>query len=161
MLNNFLFNLWSRRNYMGSIQGATQSTTQETIQRTTVEPETCSLCMNRYQRQRQSICACSHCSLPLCFDCLHDHIDELPKNVAQLSHQFHELEELLQTKTEMVQQEVSKSNDEIKQGIKTYQNELVEAQHAIFVGIENAKQNADVIILLKRLFFNFLVFRDI
>jgi ElaB/YqjD/DUF883 family membrane-anchored ribosome-binding protein len=97
----------------------------------------------------------------LCFDCLHDHIDELPKNVAQLSHQFHELEELLQTKTEMVQQEVSKSNDEIKQGIKTYQNELVEAQHAIFVGIENAKQNADVIILLKRLFFNFLVFRDI
>jgi len=137
----------------GTTHGATQSTTQQTIQRTTAEPEVCFLCMDRYLRQRQSVCTCSHCSLPLCSDCLHDHIDDLPKNVAQLSHQLHELEELLQTKKDMVQQEVSKSNDEIKQCIKTYQNKLVEAQHAIFVGIENAKQEADVIILLKRLFF--------
>ncbi len=152
---------------MGSRQGTPQepmpTTAQETIQRTTVEPEICSLCLSRYQRVRPSDCICSHCPLPLCSECLNDHRDELPQNVAQLSRQLHELEQLLQSKQNMVQQEVSKSTDEIKQCIKNYQSDLLEAHHAIIDGIGNAKQDANVINLLIKLVFHILfieIFRE-
>jgi ElaB/YqjD/DUF883 family membrane-anchored ribosome-binding protein len=142
-------------------QEPTQTTTQETTQRTTVEPKPCSLCMSSYQRERQSICTCNYCSLPLCSACLNDHIDELPKSIAQLSHKFHKLEQLFQTKKDMVQQESSKSIVKIKKCLKTSQNDLVEARQKIIEGIKKAKQDAEVIILLMKSLFNIVFFRHI
>ncbi|CAF1117255.1 unnamed protein product [Rotaria sordida] len=74
---------------------------------------------------------------------MNDHTNELPHNVAQLSQQYHSLEQLFQTKYDMVQQKVLKSTEEIKQCFKSYQNGLLEAHQTIISGIENAKQNAE------------------
>ncbi len=138
---------------MGLAQGTIQERTPEPIQRTRVEPTICSLCSDRYQRARQSVCTCNHCSLPLCSDCMGDHIDELPKNIAQLTRQLHELERVFQSKQNMVQEEVAKSTDEIKQCFKTYQNDLLEAHQAIIVGVEKAKQDAKVIQPIDKIIF--------
>jgi ElaB/YqjD/DUF883 family membrane-anchored ribosome-binding protein len=92
---------------------------------------------------------------------MHDHIDELPKSVAQLSRRFHELEELFQTKENMVQEESSKSTAKIKRCLKTYQNDLSETHQAIIVGMKNAKQDAEVIILLMKSSLILSFFRDI
>jgi hypothetical protein len=82
-----------------------------------------------------------------------DHIDELPKNIAQLTRQLHELERVFQSKQNMVQEEVAKSTDEIKQCFKTYQNDLLEAHQAIIVGVEKAKQDAKVIQPIDKIIF--------
>ncbi|CAF1457991.1 unnamed protein product [Rotaria sordida] len=112
-------------------------------QGTIVEPKLCSLCLSRHGRRQQSVYTCNHCSQAFCFDCMNDHTNELPHNVAQLSQQYHSLEQLFQTKYDMVQQEVLKSTEEIKQCFKSYQNDLLAAHQTIISGIENAKQNAE------------------
>ncbi len=146
---------------MGSSHGTTHERTPEPIQTINVEPTICSLCLDRNQRVRQSVCTCNHCSLPLCSDCMGEHIDELPKNIAQLTHQLHELEKIFQSKQNMVQEEISKSTAEIKQCFKTYQNDLLEAHQAIIVGVEKAKQDAKVINQSIKLFFNIIFSRNI
>jgi predicted nucleic acid-binding Zn-ribbon protein len=136
--------------------GITQGKTKEPAERKLVESDLCWLCLNRDQRERPSVCICSHCSYPLCSDCVEDRHSELPQNITQLSNQFHEVEQLFETKQNMVEQGVSKSKKEIKQCFKTYRNDLLEAHHMIIVGIENERQNAKVIRSLIKLILIFL-----
>ena len=126
---------------MGIIQGRAE----EPAQKSTVELDLCWLCLSRDHRERQSVCTCNHCSYPLCTDCMNNHTNELPQNVAQLSVQLHDLEQLFQIKQNMVEQEISMSNEEIKHYFKTYQNDLLEAHQAIINDIGNERQNAEVI----------------
>jgi len=137
---------------MGIIQGKTK----EPSEKTSIEPDLCWLCLNRDQQERPSVCTCSHCSYPLCSDCVKGCNNELPQNITQLSNQFHEVEQLFETKQNMVERGVSKSKKEIKQCFKTYRNDLIEAHHMIIVGIENERQNAKVIRSLIKLILIFL-----
>jgi hypothetical protein len=137
---------------MGIIQGKTK----EPSEKTSIEPDLCWLCLNRDQLKRPSVCTCSHCSYPLCSDCVKDCNYELPENITQLSNQFHEVEQLFETKQNMVEQGVSTSKKEIKRCFKTYRNDLLEAHHMIIVGIENERQNAKVIRSLIKLVLIFL-----
>jgi hypothetical protein len=149
---------------MGNFQTSTQDTTPPSPQEspqditrrpthaTTVKHELCSLCLTRYQREQNSECTCSHCSLPFCVNCMQEHVNALPQNVTQLSRQLRELEELFQRKKNMVQEEISKSTEEVKQCIKTYHNNLTDAHGEIRDGFANAKQDAEVIRSLIRSF---------
>lgn len=132
---------------MGTTQGSGQSTASRSdlpIRETVAEPTICWLCLDRFQRERHSVCTCNHCSLPLCSDCMRDHIDELPKSIAQLSGQLHQLQEQYQSKQNMVDEEISKSKAEVKQCFKTYQNDLFEAHETIITELDKAKQDAKV-----------------
>ena len=130
---------------MGLAQGTVQPTAQApTIRRTADERTICWLCLDRFQRERHSVCTCNHCSLPLCSDCMRDHIDELPKSIAQLSGQLHQLQDTFQSKQNMVDDEVSKSKTEIKQCFKTYQSDLFEAHEATIAELDKTKQDAKV-----------------
>ncbi len=151
---------------MGQVQGYLQGSARETIQETTQKPthttaiehELCWLCLTKHQRERQSVCTCKHCSFPLCFDCMEDHSNELPQNVTQLTEQFNELEQLFQSKQNMVRQESSKSLEEIKHCIKTCQNKLTDKHEEIRDDIAHAKQDAEVMkLLIKPFFLNILL----
>jgi 3-methyladenine DNA glycosylase AlkD len=130
-------------------------------QATHIEPQNCSLCLSKYQRTRPSTTTCTHCSLLLCSDCMNDHNNELSQNVTQLFHQFHELEQLLETKQTMVATEFLQSTEEISQCVKTYNNNLVDTIQTITAGIGDAKQDAEVIGLLLKQSFHFFLFRNI
>ncbi|UJR27031.1 hypothetical protein I4U23_008335 [Adineta vaga] len=111
---------------------------------TWTEPERCWLCLNRYQRERLSSCTCNHCSRSLCSECMNIHTNELPQNVGQLSKQLHDLEELLQTKQDIVQEELIQSKQTVKEYLKKCQNDLLEINQEITIGIKNEKQNTEL-----------------
>ena len=58
------------------------------------ELQPCSPCLQKYKRKQLSVCTCNHCSFSLCTDCMNDHIEEQPENVAKLFDQLHGLEQL-------------------------------------------------------------------
>ncbi len=106
--------------------------------------ESCLLCSSKYNRTRPSFCQCKHCSIPFCLDCMKEHHEELLQNVADISHQYNELQELLQTKKKMIVDETTKSIEHVNRYFETYINELRETQHKIILDIERAKQDAQV-----------------
>jgi len=73
-----------------------------------------------------------------------EHHEELLQNVADISHQYNELQELLQTKKKMIVDETTKSIEYVNRYFETYINELRETQHKIILDIERAKQDARV-----------------
>jgi archaellum component FlaC len=73
-----------------------------------------------------------------------EHHEELLQNVADISHQYNELQELLQTKKKMIVDETTKSIEHVNRYFETYINELRETQHKIILDIERAKQDAQV-----------------
>jgi hypothetical protein len=106
--------------------------------------ETCTLCTSKHNRIRPSFCLCKHCSIPLCLDCMKEHHDEVLQNVAQISHQYNELQELIQTKQKVIDNESTKLMDDVNQYFDTYINELRETQQNIIADIETGKQDAQV-----------------
>ncbi|CAF3269979.1 unnamed protein product [Rotaria sp. Silwood2] len=104
--------------------------------------ECCVLCSSKYNRNRPSFCQCKHCSIPLCLDCMKEHHDEVLQDVAQISHQYNELQELIRTKQKMIVDETNKSIEDVNEYFKTYINELLEIQQRINLDIEIAKQDA-------------------
>jgi len=73
-----------------------------------------------------------------------EHHEELLQDVAEISHQYNELQELLQTKQTMIVDETIKSIEDVNQYFETYINELPEIQRKIILDIERAKQVARV-----------------
>ena len=106
--------------------------------------EPCALCPTKHHRNRPSFCQCKHCSIPLCVDCLKEHHEELLQDVAQISHQYNELQQLLQTKQTMIFDETTKSIEEANRYFESYMNELRETQRKIIAEMERAKQHARV-----------------
>ena len=133
----------------------------ERTQRARVEPPNCSLCSDRHDRPRQSVCTCNHCSRPLCSDCMASHVDELPQTITQFTHQLNQLEQEFDLKQVRIQEEVSESTDEIVQYFQTYINELMRAYQTILIGVVRSEQDAKVINLLIKLYFNTLLFPGI
>ncbi|CAF1468754.1 unnamed protein product [Rotaria sordida] len=109
--------------------------------------ESCVLCLSKYNRIRPSFCQCKHCSIPLCMDCMKEHHEEVLQDVAQISHQYNELKELVEVKQKMIVDETTKSIEDVNQYFKTYINELLETQEKIILDIEKAKQDAQSYVL--------------
>ncbi len=110
----------------------------------TEEYESCILCSSKHDRTRPSLCQCKHCSIPLCFDCMKEHHDELLQNIAKASHQYNELQDLFQKKQKMIVEETTKFVENVNQYFETYINELRQTQQKIIAATENTRQNAQV-----------------
>ncbi len=108
------------------------------------ESEPCVLCSNNYNRTRPSFCQCKHCSIPLCLDCMKEHHEELLQDVVQISHQYNELQQLIQSKQMMITDETAKSIDDVNRYFDTYIDQLRDTQKKIIANMEVVKQNAQV-----------------
>ncbi len=104
----------------------------------------CVLCPSNHNRNRPSFCQCKYCSIPLCLDCMKEHHEELLQDVAQMSHQYNELQELLQTKQIMIVDETAKSIENVNRYFDVYIEELRDIQQKIIVNMEKSKQDARV-----------------
>ena len=104
----------------------------------------CVLCPRNHNSNRPSFCQCKHCSILLCLDCIKEHHDEVLQNVAQISHQYNELQRLIQTKQKMIVEETMKSVADVNRYFEAYINELRETQQKIIKDIERATQDAQV-----------------
>ncbi len=106
--------------------------------------DTCVLCTSNYNRTRPSFCQCQHCSIPLCFDCMKEHHEALLQDVTEISHQYNELQQLIQTKQMMVVDETTKCILDVNQYFDTHIDQLRETQKKIIANMDVAKQNAQV-----------------
>jgi flagellar hook-associated protein FlgK len=73
-----------------------------------------------------------------------EHHEELLQNVAQISHQYNELQELLQKKQTMIVNETTTSIENVNQYFDIYIKELRDTQQKIIESMEKAKQDAQV-----------------
>ncbi len=73
-----------------------------------------------------------------------EHHDDILQNVAQLSHQYNELQELLKTKQKMIADQTTKTIDDVNQYFDTYITELRQTQQKIIEDLQVAKQDAQV-----------------
>ena len=106
--------------------------------------ESCILCTGKHNRNRPSFCQCKHCSIPLCLDCMKEHHEELLQDVAQISHEYNELQQLIQTKQTMITDETAKSIEDVNRYFDVYIDQLRETQKKIIANMEVVKQNAQV-----------------
>ncbi len=106
--------------------------------------EPCVLCPDKHNRTRPSFCQCKHCSIPLCVDCMKEHHEELLQDVAQISHQYNELQQLIQNKQMMIFDETAKSIEDVNRYFDTYIDQLRDTQKKIIANMEVVKQNAQV-----------------
>lgn len=108
------------------------------------DSESCTLCVSRHNRNRPSFCQCKHCSIPLCFDCMKQHHEELLLDVEQISHEYNQIQELFQTKQTMIDEETAKSIENVNQYFDHYIAELRDTQKKIIETMEKVKQDAHV-----------------
>jgi hypothetical protein len=73
-----------------------------------------------------------------------EHHEELLQDVAQISHQYNELQQLIQSKQMMITDETAKSIEDVNQYFDTYIDQLRDTQKKIIADMEVAKQNAQV-----------------
>lgn len=106
--------------------------------------EYCVLCTTKHNRTRASFCQCQHCSIPLCFECMKQHHDELLQDVEQISHQYNELREFIQGKQKMIDEETMKCAADVNRYFDGYIDELRATQKTILEEMEKAKQKAHV-----------------
>ena len=111
---------------------------------TTEENESCTICVNKYNRTRSSFCQCKHCSIPLCFDCMKQHHDELLQDVERMSHRYNELRQLVQNKQTMIDEDTSKCAIDVNRYFDSYINQLGITRNKILEQMKNAKQQAKV-----------------
>ncbi|CAF3744638.1 unnamed protein product [Rotaria sp. Silwood1] len=107
----------------------------------------CIICSSKYNRIRQSLCQCKHCSASFCFDCMKDHNDELEKILAQVSDRHNELKELINTKKLLIQNETMKSKQQLTKWLKTYIDNLTVEKSIIDMNIDKAEKDAQNFIL--------------
>jgi hypothetical protein len=105
--------------------------------------DSCTLCSIKYERTRPSFCQCKHCSIPLCVDCMKEHHDELLQSVAEISHHYNELHQLIKTKQTVIINRATK----VTENINRYFDELRAKQMKMLVDVEAAKQKAQVWII--------------
>jgi hypothetical protein len=74
-----------------------------------------------------------------------EHHEELLQDVAQISHLYNELQQLLQTKQMMIVEETAKSIEIVNRYFDVCIDELGDIQRKIIVNMERAKQDAQVI----------------
>ena len=75
---------------------------------------------------------------------MREHHEELLQDAEQISHQYNELQQLLQTKQTMIIDETTKSIEDVNQYFESYMNELRETQQRIIAEMEKVKQHAQV-----------------
>jgi hypothetical protein len=73
-----------------------------------------------------------------------EHHEELLQDVAQISHQYNELQQLIQSKQTMIVDETAKSIENVNQYFDTYIDQLRDTQNKIIADMEVVKQNAQV-----------------
>lgn len=104
----------------------------------------CVLCSTKHNRTRASFCQCQHCSIPLCFECMKQHHDELLQDVEQISHQYNELRQLVQSKQNTIEEETAKYAADVHRYFDSYIDQIRVTQKNILEEMENAKQKAQV-----------------
>ena len=102
--------------------------------------DTCTFCSTRHNRIRPWFCQCKHCSIPLCIDCMKEHHDELLQSVAEISHHYNELHELIKTK----QTTILSKTKEATEDINHYFDELRAKQMKMLLDVEAVKQKSQV-----------------
>ena len=75
---------------------------------------------------------------------MNEHHQELLQTVAHISHEYNEVQELLQTKQKMVADETTRSMQDVNQYFDSYIDELRATQLEITTGISKAKEDAEV-----------------
>jgi ABC-type transporter Mla subunit MlaD len=75
---------------------------------------------------------------------MREHHEELLQDVAEISHQYNELQQLIQTKQIMITDETAKSTDDVNRYFDVYIDQLRDTQKKIIANMEVAKQNAQV-----------------
>jgi hypothetical protein len=73
-----------------------------------------------------------------------EHHEELLQDVVQISHQYNELQQLIQSKQMMITDETAKSIDDVNRYFDTYIDQLRDTQKKIIANMEVVKQNAQV-----------------
>jgi len=73
-----------------------------------------------------------------------EHHEELLQDVAQMSHQYNELQQLIQNKQMMIVDETAKSTEDVNRYFDTYIDQLRDTQKKIIANMEIVKQNAQV-----------------
>jgi ABC-type transporter Mla subunit MlaD len=73
-----------------------------------------------------------------------EHHEELLQDVAQISHQYNELQQLIQNKQMMIFDETAKSIEDVNRYFDTYIDQLRDTQKKIIANMEIVKQNAQV-----------------
>jgi ABC-type transporter Mla subunit MlaD len=73
-----------------------------------------------------------------------EHHEELLQDVAQISHQYNELQQLIQNKQMMIVDETAKSIEDVNRYFDTYIDQLRDTQKKIIANMEIVKQNAQV-----------------
>jgi hypothetical protein len=73
-----------------------------------------------------------------------EHHEELLQDVGQISHQYNELQQLIQNKQMMIVDETAKSIEDVNRYFDTYIDQLRDTQKKIIVNMEVVKQNAQV-----------------
>ncbi|CAF0761619.1 unnamed protein product [Adineta ricciae] len=106
------------------------------------DSKSCLFCSTKYDRSRPSICLCQHCSIPLCFECMKQHHDDILQDTAQLSHQYNELRQLFETKKKMIVDETASTIETVNNHFNSYINELLDAQHRIIEELKTTEQQA-------------------
>ena len=102
--------------------------------------DSCTLCSTKYGRTRPSFCQCKHCSIPLCIDCMKEHHDELLQSVAEISHHYNELHQLIKIKQTTIVDKATKATENINR----YFDELRAKQMKMLLDVEAVKQKAQV-----------------
>jgi hypothetical protein len=108
------------------------------------DSDACVLCTSKHNRSRPSFCLCKHCSIPLCLECMNQHHNDILQNVAELSHQYNELQELLQSKQKMIVDESTKTVSEVNGYFDSYVKELRTVQRQIIGDLQTTKEKAQV-----------------
>jgi nucleoside-triphosphatase THEP1 len=73
-----------------------------------------------------------------------EHHEELLQDVGQMSHQYNELQQLIQNKQMMIVDETAKSIEDVNRYFDTYIDQLRDTQKKIIANMEVVKQNAQV-----------------
>jgi len=74
-----------------------------------------------------------------------DHNDDLQQNIAQLSNQYNELRDLINTKRKLITNETIKSKEQMSEWLKKYIDNLITEKARIDMNIEKAEKEAQVI----------------
>ncbi|CAF1047591.1 unnamed protein product [Adineta steineri] len=114
---------------------------------TTDDSESCVFCKTKHNRTRPSFCLCKHCSIPLCFDCIKQHHDDILQNLTLLSHQYNQSKQLIQIKQNMILDQTAKAIEYVNDHFDTYIIELRQTQKNIIEDLQTSKQQAQEYVL--------------
>lgn len=119
--------------------------------------ELCSTCTNKYNRTRSAFCQCQHCPVSFCLDCMKEHHDELLQDLELISHEYNQLQEVLQTKQAMIAEQTAQSIGVVNEYFEKYIQQLHETRENILENMNQSMQDAKVNTDLNRSFNSFRI----